>query len=225
MPTTWTPQELSLLRGTSVQQRVERKLAQLRREFEAIVAPLSASDPEHFPAAAFSFEAYVDACSVASSRCLAIDRRHGPGFVPLVDLCNHAAHHHLQFVGDGRSAKLERLQLQLVRAVRSDQLGCQLLELRFGHQADRQLERHLVAFRQAADARPLVVTQPMKLRLRGLHLALCGTDLLLRPLHRLQHRVLLTAHLHQERGAVGRELRRLPARLLRGDELRRHAAQ
>ena len=101
----------------------------------------------------------------------------------------------------------------------------ELLELRFGHQADRQLKRHLVAFRQAADARPLVVTQPMKLRLRGLHLALCGTDLLQRPLHRLQHGVLLTAHLHQERGAVGRELRSLPARLLRGDELRRHAAQ
>ena len=117
------------------------------------------------------------------------------------------------------------LQLQLVRAVGSDQLGCQLLELRFGHQADRQLKRHLVAFREAADARPLVVTQPMKLSLRGLHLALCGTDLLQRPLHRLQHGVLLTAHLHQERGAVGRELRSLPARLLRGDELRRHAAQ
>ncbi len=97
LPVTWPPAALRALHGTQLPEAVASDRKRLRADWEAHVRPLSAAQPERFPPAAFSHDAYVAARTLTASRGFAVDAYHGEGMVPFADLFNHEADEHVHF--------------------------------------------------------------------------------------------------------------------------------
>jgi hypothetical protein len=102
LPVAWPEQlQCSLLAGTDLERRVAHTVAELRRQHEACFPCLTAAEPALFPAAVFSWPAFLWAHTVLSSRafpasCLsgteddAADVEACGVLIPVLDIANHS---------------------------------------------------------------------------------------------------------------------------------------
>jgi hypothetical protein len=87
VPFTWKPADVSLLKGTELEELVRLKCKQVEEEWTAFIQPMTTRFPQEFPARSFSLAEYISATSVVLSRCF--PTAHGAGLVPWADLLNH----------------------------------------------------------------------------------------------------------------------------------------
>ncbi|XP_002977945.2 N-lysine methyltransferase setd6 [Selaginella moellendorffii] len=90
VPFLWSEEEIDgLLLGTELHKALKEDKLLMKEDWEENIAPLTKEDPLEFPAQDFTFESYLAAKSLVSSRSFEIDAEHGYGMVPLADLFNH----------------------------------------------------------------------------------------------------------------------------------------
>ncbi|TPX59327.1 hypothetical protein PhCBS80983_g02519 [Powellomyces hirtus] len=87
LPILWSEEDFSALTGTDVEEQTVRDRALLEDDYATHVGPLV---EEHgFPPEHFTYEKFLQAASLVSSRAFEIDAHHGESMVPLADLFNH----------------------------------------------------------------------------------------------------------------------------------------
>ena len=102
LPVTWPEQQRrQLLAGTDLERRVAQTLGELRRQYDACFPALTAAEPALFPAAVFTWPAFLWAHTVLSSRafpasCLSGAEDDDAGdadacgvLIPILDVGNH----------------------------------------------------------------------------------------------------------------------------------------
>jgi len=92
----WNDGERSYLAGTEVETSLRDEAAAAKNEWERVVAPVF---KEH--GVECSFEQFIEARTVVSSRAFTLSPNAGVGLVPIADAFNHLTGNHHVNVGDG----------------------------------------------------------------------------------------------------------------------------
>jgi hypothetical protein len=105
IPLLWSPIEQSWLQGTDLGDSIASDYACLKEDYETLILPLIQSHPAVFSNSMdTSFEAFVNASSLVSSRAFYTDDFHGEALVPLADAFNHrggSKGEHVHFESEG----------------------------------------------------------------------------------------------------------------------------
>ncbi|KAJ7568046.1 hypothetical protein O6H91_01G016500 [Diphasiastrum complanatum] len=90
LPFLWTTEEIdNLLIGTELHKVIKTDKRLMKEDWQECISPLIEENPHEFPRKWFSFDQYLAAKSLVSSRSFEVDEYHGYGMVPLADLFNH----------------------------------------------------------------------------------------------------------------------------------------
>ncbi|RKP00908.1 hypothetical protein CXG81DRAFT_26396 [Caulochytrium protostelioides] len=99
IPPLWTPEEQMRLAGTDLETMLPVYTDALRDDYERLVAPICAQAPAVL--GHLSFERYVAAMSLVTSRSFQVDAYHTTALIPVADLFNHATNReHVHFETD-----------------------------------------------------------------------------------------------------------------------------
>ncbi|KND02469.1 protein-lysine N-methyltransferase [Spizellomyces punctatus DAOM BR117] len=100
LPMFWSDQDLEELNGTDLGDDIVADKALLLDDYETMILPIINDHPEAFPdKSLLTFEHFLNATSLVTSRAFQVDEYHGDSMVPLADIFNHktgAEHVHFE---------------------------------------------------------------------------------------------------------------------------------
>lgn len=88
VPILWPKQDWVLLEGTELDGAAPGELDSMREDFDELVAPVVARHPA-LHKLGITFQSFVCAATLVSSRAFYVDEEHGDAMVPLADIFNH----------------------------------------------------------------------------------------------------------------------------------------
>ncbi|KAJ1990266.1 hypothetical protein H4R33_001770 [Dimargaris cristalligena] len=104
IPILWSDEEKEWLAGTDLAKDMASDQTELDKDYRELVAPVLGKYPDIFaPAAAYTFERFLQVTSVVTSRAFQVDNYHGDALVPFADIFNHRTggeHVHIEAQGE-----------------------------------------------------------------------------------------------------------------------------
>ncbi|KAJ1341038.1 hypothetical protein BSLG_004508 [Batrachochytrium salamandrivorans] len=89
IPLFWSQKQIAELKGTAMEALLDAMPSDLLNDYNEHVVPLIASNPRLMVAEKMTFEDFMSATSLVTSRAFQVDCYHGDSMVPLADLFNH----------------------------------------------------------------------------------------------------------------------------------------